>query len=1049
MSGRKSAAHRSKSVTSSKQVPAARQLRTSVADAGERATQLHKTGHAVEQGINDLHEQTEETHLKARAISHSQKKLSEKNAFPIVGIGASAGGLEAMTQLLRHLPRDTGMAYVLIQHLDPTHESQLSMLLSRSTSMRVSESKHNLELERNHLYIIPPNKMMGISERRLKLLPRKHDKEMRMPIDYFLRTLAEQEGSSAIGVVLSGNGSDGTVGLQAIKAGGGTTFAQDEVSAKYPNMPGSAIAAQCVDFALPPDKIARELTRIARHPYVTPSKALKRDRASLTEDQAFDDILTTLRQRMGVDFTHYKHATLRRRIQRRIMLRKLEKLRDYANYVHSHPDEAKELFNDILIHVTGFFRDRTVFTVLKKRVFPSLLKGKTQNDSIRIWVPGCSTGEEVYSIAIALIEALTANHLNVPVQIFGTDINDLALEKARSGVYPDRIQKEISPERLRRFFVRQKNGYRINKSVRELCIFARQNVVVDPPFSSLDLISCRNVLIYLGQPLQRKILPIFHYALKPTGLLLLGASETVGSFPELFALRDRKAKIYGKKATSIRPAVTFQSFLPPPEKDRPEELVKVSPSLNDLKREADRLLLSHFCPAGVVINEAMDVLQFRGRTAAFLEHEHGEASLNLLKMAREGLEMHLRSAISKAIQQNSRIRQEGARVRQNNHFVEVTIEVVPLKIDSSRERFFLVLLESSRETAREDEGRRKRGGKIKARRSDTEIAQLRDELAGTRESLQAIIEEQEATNEELRSANEEIMSSNEELQSTNEELETAKEELQSTNEELTTLNEEMETRNIELRHLNDDLQNIMESVDIPMIILGRDLRIRRFTAVAEKVLNLISGDIGRPMTDIALKVDLPNLPDLVTEVIDSFQTKNVEARDNKGRFWSVRIRPYKTMENKIDGAIIALVDIDAMRSSLKQSNEGRAFAEGIINTVRESLVVLDSELIVRHVNESFLATFKVKRSDAVHRRIYELREGEWDIPKLRQLLEEILPKNQTFHDFMVEHTFPDVGKKKLLLNARRLVFDGDSQPMILLAIEDITGPNQPASPVKK
>ncbi|HKX61283.1 MAG TPA: chemotaxis protein CheB [Verrucomicrobiae bacterium] len=957
--------------------------------------------------------------------------------MPIVGIGASAGGLEAMTKLLRALPDDTGMSFVLVQHLDPTHKSQLTSLLSRGTLMPLSEARNNVALEPNHLYVIPPDRMMVIRDRTLKLLPRKGAKELHTPIDYFLRSLAEEEGSSAIGVILSGNGSDGTLGLQAIKAAGGLTFAQDELSAKFPSMPGNAVAARCVDFVLSPEKLGRELSRLASHPYVAPLEVAKHLRTAPTEGKAFDDILSTLRQRTGVDFTGYKHATLDRRIHRRMALHRHEKLRDYAQYVHSHAAEAKELFNDILIHVTSFFRDRSVFATLKRKILPRLLKTKRDSEPLRIWVPGCSSGEEVYSIAITLIELLSDQHSQTPIQIFGTDINKRALERARSGIYPECIHEDVSAERLRRFFVRHEGGYRVNKSIRELCIFAQQNVVVDPPFSNLDLISCRNVLIYLDQPLQRKIMPIFHYALKSTGLLLLGVSETIGNFPDLFALTDKKAKIYSKKAAHIRHTINFPPFVHEARTAEPREAPESAPTLADIQRHADRLILAHYSPAGVVINSAMEVLQFRGRTGEFFEHPQGEASFDLIKMAREGLAVDLRAAVSKSMKQSARICHEGARIKQNGGYIDVTVEVVPFQISPSRERFYLVLLDFPRQPRHEKD--RKAQERRRLKRPEVELNHLRDELATTRESLQAIIEEQEATNEELRSANEEIMSSNEELQSTNEELETAKEELQSTNEELTTLNEELETRNVEMTHVNNDLENVMVSVNIPMLILGRDLRIRRFTAGAEKVFNLIPGDIGRPITDIALKVDVPNLVNVVAEVISSLSTKEIEVQGKNNRYWSVRVRPYKTTDNKIDGAVIAMMDIHDTRSGALAGESAKALADAIINIVREPLLVLDENLLIRHLNNSFLTSFKVRAQEALQRKIYDLKGPQWKSPKLRRLLEVTLPKNTEPRDVEIHSDHEAGDGQKILFTARRLKFQEDGQQSILLAIHDGSG----------
>jgi two-component system CheB/CheR fusion protein len=837
--------------------------------------------------------------------------------FPIVGIGASAGGLEAVMQLLKALPPDTGMAFVLVQHLDPNHESALSSLLSRNTQMVAVEARNNVPLEPNCLYVIPPNKNMVLESRRLKLSPRGGEGEY-MSIDFFLKSLAEQEGSNSVGIILSGSGMDGTQGLLAIKAAGGITFAQEEKSAKYPAMPGNAITAGCVDFVLTPEKMVRELKRIGGQLSAVSSDG-KLEEGHPVEEKSFENILLVLRQRTGVDFTYYKHATLRRRIQRRMILHKLESLKDYCNFLRGHSTEIKELFNDILIHVTGFFRDPEVFQTLRKKLFPRLLKSKSAEDAIRIWIPGCSTGEEVYSVAISLMELMSEKKARHPVQIFATDINESSLEKARAGLYSESVKKEISPDRLLRFFVRVDGGYRVNKTIREMCIFARQNLINDPPFSNLDLISCRNVLIYLGPTLQRKVMPVFHYALRATGLLMLGASETIGAFSELFALVDSKAKIYAKKAAQSRPPVSFGHEVPLTSKDE-EELpppMRVTPSTSEVQKQADRIVLTSYSLAGVIINADFEVLQFRGRTGTYLEHAHGEATLNLFKMAREGLMPELRTAVAKTIKQNNRVRQEGLRVRQNGHFVECNIEVIPFTVPPGQENFYLVLFEpGALLPAGNVKGKTKKYFAPKQSES-AELAHLREELSATRESLQTIIEEQEATNEELRSANEEIMSSNEELQSTNEELETAKEELQSTNEELTTLNDELENRNTELEQVNNDLHNLLASVNIPIVILGADLRIRRFTAMAEKLFKLIPGDIGRPITDIAMPMEIPNFDKQVLDVFDSLTPKDIEVQDKSGHWWSVRIRPYKTTDHKIDGAVIAMLDIDSIKTAPK------------------------------------------------------------------------------------------------------------------------------------
>ena len=728
------------------------------------------------------------------------------------------------------------------------------------------------------------------------------------------------------------------------------------------------------------------------------------------------------------------------RLLRRMGLRSIATLRAYAEYLHLHAAETQELFDDLLIHVTGFFRDAQVFPLLKKSVFPRLLKGRNPDAPLRIWVPGCSSGEEVYSLAITLLEFLADKREPFPVQIFGTDINLAALDRARAGFYPAGIATDVSPERLRRFFTKTDGGYRIGKAIRELCVFARQNLVADPPFSNLDLISCRNVLIYFGPELQRKVFPVFHYALQPNGFLMLGVAETTGTHADLFALVDKRSKIYAKKAALGRPAVSFGALLPTPKTEAaPVEAaaLRVTPAIPEIQKQADLVTLAHFSPPGVIINRNMDVLQFRGHTGPYLEHVHGEASLNLLKMAREGLAVELRAVIAKALKQDGHARQEGVRIKQNGGFATLDIEAVPFYVPPSREQFLLITFE-----AVTDGGPLAGAARAQPHAGRTtenpELARLRDELAATRESLQSIIEEQETTNEELRSANEEIMSSNEELQSTNEELETAKEEMQSTNEELTTLNDELESRTTEMGRVNNDILNLMASVHIPILMIGPDLRLRRFTTIAEKTLNLSATDLGRPIGDLKLKVAVPYLDKLIAEVIDSLQTRQLEIKDQQGHWWSVRIRPYKTADSKIDGAIIAFVDIDLLKMGLERMTTAREYALALIETVHEPVLALDHNLVVEAANAAFFKMFKVRAKDTLNRRIYELGDGQWNLPKLRTLLEDILPHNATFEKFAVEHTFPGLGRKRMLLNARRLIRGDSEVDMILLAIEDVT-----------
>jgi len=972
-----------------------------------------------------------------------QRQGFTSESFPVVGIGASAGGLEAFTKLLKHLPGNTGMAFVLVQHLDPTHASALTEILSRATAMPVTEVRDGMRIEPNHVYVIPPNTNLAILHRMLSLMPRTEKQGLHLPIDYFLRSLAEDRRGRAVGVILSGTASDGTLGLKAIKAEGGVTFAQDEESAKYDGMPRSAILSGFVDCILPPEGIARELTRLSRHPYVMLSQEAQTREWTSGETDVLNKVFILLRTHMGVDFTDYKHTTIRRRIQRRMLLHRIERMDQYVQFLHQHADEVEALYHDLLINVTGFFRDPNSFRALRKKMFPRLLKNRGPDQSVRVWVPGCSTGEEAYSIAISLLESIGDKRAEIPVQIFATDISGAAIEKARAGVYPKSIEQDVSAERLRRFFVKSENGYQIKKAVREMCVFARQNAVKDPPFSKLDLISCRNVMIYLGPPLQKRLLPIFHYALKPDGLLMLGSSETIGAFSNLFVLADKKEKIYSKKPGRFLPMIAPVATERPGEQlprghttvPRGEEL----PVVPSLYKEADSLMLSQYAPPGVLVNDELRIVQFRGITSPFLAPSPGEASLDLLQMVREGLRLDLRSAIQKARKTNERVRKEGLPIEPGDPSRRVTVEVIPFKATPSMERFFLVVFEEAATSGVSGAIPDKPAGRGKGRRVEhSPTGQLRHELAATKEYLRTVLEEHDAGREELRSANEEIQSSNEELQSTNEELETAKEELQSTNEELTTLNEELQTHNSELNQVNNDLVNFLGGAHIPIVMVGGDLRIRRFTAAAQTIANLIPADVGRPLGDIRPNVNVPDLGPLIIEVIDTLTPCEREVQDRQGRWHSLRIRPYKTADGKIDGAVLTFTDIDAARRSAALIDEAHAFANAIVETLRDPLVVLSPDLRVKRANAMFYKMFQVAPANTEGRLLYDLGDRQWDIPQLRQLLEEILPRNSAFNDFVVEHAFPRIGNKRMLLNARQILHKDNEPKAILLVFEDAT-----------
>jgi len=731
--------------------------------------------------------------------------------FPIVGVGASAGGLQAFAELIRRLPANPGFAILFVLHTKK-HESHLVEVLVRSTKMPVVFAADGMTIERDHIYVSQPGTEVAVIDGKLRV----EKKNVALPIDLLFGTLAEDQCARAIAVVLSGSASDGALGTKAVKAEGGITFAQDD-SAQFSSMPRAAIAAGAIDFVMSPREIARELVRIARHAYIVePSRGR-------LDDEQLGEVYGVLKIAHDVDFTHYKPSTIERRIRRRMALHRIDQLNDYIRLLRDDTAEVEHLYGDLLIRVTGFFRDPEVFKALRDDVLPVLMQDRVDDSPIRVWVPGCATGEEVYSLAISLLEVVHDRGWSCPIQIFGSDISDAAIDAARAGFYPDNISADVSSERLRRFFMRSDGGYRVSKSVRDCCVFARQNLTKDPPFSRLDLISCRNVMIYLGSALQRKVMAIFHYALRPKGYLLLGSSETIGNFADLFSVADRKHKIYQKKSGLARMPVEFEA---PPPRMR-EENTRASEESNhpgNVYREADRVLLSRFSPPGVLVNDAMEILQFRGRTSSYLEPAPGTATFNVLKMAREGLLSELRAALLTARKRENPVRRENIQIKSNGNTRHVNVEVIPF-LAPSRDRYFVILFEDA--IVPEEPPQKKSRGE----RGDEEprqVARLKRELESTREYLQSIIEEQEAMNEELRSANEEIQSSNEELQSTNEELDTAKEELQSSNEELTTLNEELENRASELVEANNDLTNLLASIDIPIVMLDSALHIRRF-----------------------------------------------------------------------------------------------------------------------------------------------------------------------------------------------------------------------------
>ena len=869
--------------------------------------------------------QVAKDHVRA-ATSIVSTIAAGATSFPVVGVGASAGGLDAFTQLLKHLPPDSGMAFVLIQHLDPAHTSFLGEALAKATEMPVIQPTDGTPVKPNHVYVVPPNADLSLQNGLLKLAPRTPaSPRPHLSVDFFLKSLATERGSHAIGVVLSGNASDGTEGLRAIKAENGITLVQDAESAKFGEMPRNAVNAGVVDYVLAIPALAQELVRLSHHPYVAAN-----DAAPPTADRAaINEILMVVRNAVGVDFTEFKEPTLDRRLARRMVLRRTDSLSDYLALLHREPNEISALYEDILIHVTSFFRDKEVFEALETHILPAILRDKAPDAPFRVWVAGCSTGEEVYSLAICLLELVGASSRSV--QIFGSDLSETTIAKARVGVYPDAALRDMSDERRKRYFVKTDRGWRITKAVRDLCVFVQHDLARDPPFSKLDLVSCRNVLIYFDQALQKRIIPTFHYALNTTGYLLLGHTESISGFGQLFSVVDKTNKIFLRTgaASTLRFAPRFEARRALQVADPGTPNV---PGAVNVSKHLDRMLLARYAPPGVLVNDKMEILQFRGQTGSFLQPAPGDPQNDLIKMARPGLLSDLRSALAQVKKDMAPVRRDGVEVDHDGSTKMCNLVAFPfMGLPDVKEPLYVVLFEEIAATkvvktrpAARGASRPTAGGrrKTKSLNDGRQAPRVEQELIATKEYLQSLIEEHGRTNDDLGSANEELVSGNEELQSMNEELETAKEELQSTNEELTTVNDELHSRNQEVRQANSDLLNLLVTVDIPIIILDRERRIRRFTPKARSILNVLPSDIGRPLDDIRPNIDVADLDRQIAEVIETVAMKESEVQDRQGHWYRMQIRPYKTTDDKIDGAILSLVDIDALKHHVSEAPVG-------------------------------------------------------------------------------------------------------------------------------
>ncbi|MDO8926972.1 MAG: chemotaxis protein CheB [Sideroxyarcus sp.] len=963
--------------------------------------------------------------------------------FNIVGIGASAGGLEAFEQFFRNVPPDSGMAFVLASHLDPDHDSLLTEILQRATTMPVVEAVDQVRVAPNHVYVLPPNREMAIFHGALQLNEPEMPRGQRMVIDSFLRSLAEDQGEKAIGIILSGTGTDGTLGLRAIQGAGGITLVQDPSTAKYDGMPISAIHAGYATYTLAVEKMPEQLLSKTRQLSVQQEKP----QPDATAASGMSRILMLLRSGTGNDFSLYKKSTIGRRIERRMSQHNIENTDIYARYLKEHPAEVQLLFKELLINVTSFFRDPEAFVALKNDILPQLLKDKPENYVFRVWVAGCATGEEAYSIAILLRELMNETGRECKTQIYSTDLDDDAIATARAGFYPPNIAQDVTPERLRRFFIKEDAGYRVKKEIREMVVFATQNIIKDPPFTKLDLLSCRNLMIYLEPELQNRVIPAFHYALKPGGVLFLSPSESIGNHVELFSPLNRKWKFYQTTPSAASTRVVMSSGLSWT-KDNPSkgpEEVTTKLKETDFAELTRRALLQSYAPASVVTNIKGDILFVHGDTGKYLRPAPGQAGFNVIEMAREGLQLELRNAIAAATEKGIPTLNREAAFGSNGDSLRVSFSVRPLPFIEPNQGLLLVSFqdvaggksEKPAAPASSGKGKTPRGKAAAVSAEQHRIEELERDLSYTKENLHATIEEQQASNEELKSTNEEMQSTNEELQSTNEELETSKEELQSVNEELVTVNAELQNKIEQLAGMQNDMKNLLDNINVGTIFLNDTLSIKRFTREAIRVFRLVASDVGRPLGDIKSNIRDDDLLADAQAVLDSLVPREREVFTSGGEWYLARIQPYRTLDNVIDGVVLTFTDISKRMQAESAMKEAREFAESIVDTVREPLLVLDGTCKIISASRSFYENFKVAPQDTVGRPLYELGNRQWDIPKLKELLETELPSKQVVEGFEVEHDFPAIGKRRMLLNARRITGKADGSQLILLAIEEV------------
>ncbi len=934
------------------------------------------------------------------------------------------------------MPANSGMAFVVVQHLDPSHASLLTEILQRSTPMPVIEAQDQMQVAPNQVHVIPPNRDMVIFHGALQLSLPTEPRGQRMPIDAFLRSLAEDQGEDAIGIILSGTGTDGTLGLRAIFGAGGLCLVQEPSTAKYDGMPSSAAQsgyAQVMVIEKMPQALRDGTRALPIRQAVTLPAA--------NSASGFTKILMLLRSVTGHDFSLYKKSTIGRRIERRMVQHNIEDTEVYARYLKDNPAEVHALFRELLINVTSFFRDPQAFAELKSDILPALMLDKPESYVLRVWVAGCATGEEAYSIAMVLRELMDSTHREFKVQLYSTDLDDDAIVTARAGLYPPNIAQDVSPERLRRFFIKEDNGYRVKKEIREMVVFAVQSVIKDPPFTRLDLLACRNLMIYLEPELQNRLIPAFHYALKPGGVLFLSPSESVGSHTELFDPISRKWKLYRAKPTIASTRAVLSSGLSWAAASGSRAQQDAAPTVREpqIGELARRALLQSFAPAAVVTDLQGNILYVHGETGRFLRPAPGHPSHNVVDMARDGLQLELREALRRVASQSEPTLQRAVHLKTpgagstSASTQTVVLGVRPIEEPDGSPTLLLVSFQDAADL--QMAGKPVRRSRAKPSEQAHVIDALQLELAHAKENMMAMLEEQQASNEELKSTNEELQSTNEELQSTNEELETSKEELQSVNEELVTVNSELQIKIEQMADMQDDMKNLLDNIRVGTIFLDRHLLIRRFTRDATKTYRLMATDVGRPLADIRSELQGVDLLADAQTVLDTLVPVECEVRTASGTWYLARIQPYRTVDNLIDGVVLTFADVTERVQALAV-HKARDLAEAVVNTVREPLVVLDGALNTLSTNTAFCQAFGLKTPPPTGQPFFQLSQRLWDFPAMHELLETVLPQAHSFERRPLTHDFPGLGLRQLQISARRIVEKSGIGDLVLLAIED-------------